>query len=151
MLQIASALVFTVYSLLLSETPDAAALSGQVFSVESGDRIILKTAEGQLRPGILLGIEAPLMNTPAGKTARRFLHGLTAGKYLSVDFHALTPRAEILGTLLHGGADINLRLIESGLVRLSADSSLKPERRRTYRQAQQQAQKHFLGIWSRYR
>lgn len=133
---------------LLLVTPSfGATISGQVFSVSQGDRLTLFVDPGKYRDVQLVGIEAPAPDLMAGRIAKRYLHNFLAGKFVTIEYHALTSKAVILGTVLHGGADMNLRMLEVGLARVKPDQNLAVETLQRYRQAQQRAQKMGLGIW----
>gem|GEM_PF-1992559 len=147
------ALILPVLLLLLSLNPGAllhaASLSGQVLAVLTGDRLVITNDLGERRAVRLLGILAARPDSPDGRRAHRYLRGLLAGKFVRLDYHRLTPEGEPQGTLLHGGADIGLRLLESGLVRFKDDPALPAPLRLRYRDAQAAARRGRLGIWSK--
>jgi endonuclease YncB( thermonuclease family) len=71
---------------------------------------------------------------------------LLAGKFVTVNYQSMTPQGEINGTVLHGGSDINLRMLETGLVRITGQA-VPPEIPQSYRTAERRAQERHLGMW----
>jgi endonuclease YncB( thermonuclease family) len=135
--------------LVVAPQLQGASLSGQVLKIESGDALVVISEAGRQRRVILSGIAAPPQGTPSARDAKKQLHMLLAGKFVTVVFNALTPAADILGQVLHGGMDINLRMLEFGLVRVQPEAVLGDETRRRYQDAQGRAQRSGLGIWRR--
>lgn len=133
--------------LIFGPKVQGASLSGQVLKIEGGDRLVLTSEAGRYRRVILSGITTPPQGTAAARDAKKQLHMLLAGKFVTVVFSKLTPAAEILGQVLHGGRDINLRMLETGLVRFEPEVGMGPETRRSYQDAQDRAQRSGLGIW----
>jgi endonuclease YncB( thermonuclease family) len=97
----------------------------------------------------MAGVSPPPVGTRLAQDATKQLHMLLAGKSVEVDFNTLTASADILGRVLHGGRDINLRMLEAGLLRFAPAGSLAPEIQDQYRQAEYRAQRLGLGMWKR--
>jgi len=126
----------------------AASLSGQVLSVQSGNRISLSLNSGAHKNVQLLGLKNPQSDAGLERASRRHLHMLIAGRFVSVVYRTLTPKGVILGQVLHGGADINLRMLEAGMARLNPDKKLPQKDLLKYHEAQRRAQIRQLGIWA---
>ena len=129
------------------KTSWAASLTGQVFAVKTGNLISLSLASGELRGVRLIGITPPPPRTATERISKRHLHMLLAGKFISIVYQTLTPSGEILGQVMHGGSDINLRMLEAGLAQVNPYDSLAPKTLLQYQKAQRQAQIRRLGIW----
>jgi endonuclease YncB( thermonuclease family) len=127
----------------------AASLSGQVFSVNHGDQITVSLPSNEFRDIRLLGIESQPYHTPGGRSSRRHLQMLLASKLVTVEYHSMTPNGTILGRVLHGGIDINLRMIEAGLVRVVQHTGLDKNRLIIYLTAQNMSQQKGLGMWKK--
>ncbi|MDJ0807559.1 MAG: thermonuclease family protein [Gammaproteobacteria bacterium] len=124
----------------------AVSLSGQVFSVETGNLISLTRPDGEQRSVRLIGIATP-RDGQLARISRRHLHMLLAGKFVSVIYDTVTAKGEILGQVLHGGSDINQRMLTHGMARFSFSDKLSPELLTAYQRAQTQAQSRRQGIW----
>jgi endonuclease YncB( thermonuclease family) len=129
----------------------AASLSGRVLSVQSGNQISLSLAAGGQRSVRLIGLDPPQPRTSMALASKRQLRMLIAGRQISVVYRTLTPEGEILGQVLHGGADINLRMLKTGMAHLNPDKNLPQQDLVEYRKAQTQAQIRQLGIWAKTR
>ncbi|MEW8539292.1 MAG: hypothetical protein AB2565_06420 [Candidatus Thiodiazotropha endolucinida] len=103
-------LVFLLIGLSLGSSCHAAMLEGQVVGILSGDRITLRPADGIYREIKLSGIRIPTRDKNMKKIAQRHLNMLLAGRFVSVEYNTLSARGVILGTVLHGGSDMALRM-----------------------------------------
>ncbi len=141
--------VFLLLLLLpFSSVSFAANLSGQVINISEDNRILLQTPSGQRHWIELSGIRPAPFSGRKSAFVKRQLQTLIAGRFVSVEPAARLPSGVILGRVLHGGDDIGLRLIRSGLA-LAADtgSSIGSDLQRAYRQAEAQARRHKMGYW----
>jgi endonuclease YncB( thermonuclease family) len=123
-------------------------MAGQVLAVMSGNLISLSRASGDIRTVQLIGISPPV-NARWEMISRRHLHMLLAGKFVTVDYHTMTPSGHLLGRVIHGGADINMRMLATGMAQLTPEAPLAVETHSQYKRAQQEARKLHLGIWAR--
>ncbi|EGW54421.1 thermonuclease family protein [Candidatus Endoriftia persephonae] len=130
--------------LVAAET--SASITGQVIAVESGNQLHLSTQDGRQRIILLAHIEPPTTSHSANN-ARKLLQTLVAGRFVTVIYSSLMPDGALLGTLFHGGAEINLRMVQAGLARFVPDSTLDPAHARRYRQAESRARQYGMGIW----
>lgn len=124
----------------------AADLSGQVVAVPSAKQIILQTDQGRRLRITLIGITTPADRGTWADIGKRHLHMLLAGRFVTVEAVTHSPGGVILGRVLHGGADIGLRLLQSGLAEAAA-SNLDPTLRQKYQQAEQTARSRRMGYW----
>lgn len=141
------ALTLSVLLLMLSLPVQSATLDGRVFAVQNGNQITISMESGKFRNVILMGVAVPDTGSSAGRNAKRQLHSLLAGQVVTIEYRTLTPRGVIIGTVYRGGADMNLRLIQSGLARAKSERGLDREMLDRYRTAEQQARQRRLGLW----
>ena len=142
-------MLWVLLALLSSIKASGASLAGQVWDIEGGASFEIVTGSGEHRRVLLSGIVAPKQGTQHSRDARKQLHMLLAGRFVRVEYDELTPSAEIVGRVFHGGRDINQRMLESGLGRLNPEARLETDLLRRYLAAQQQARRLGLGIWRR--
>ncbi|MBT3031541.1 MAG: thermonuclease family protein [Candidatus Thiodiazotropha sp. (ex Lucina pensylvanica)] len=144
-------LVFLLIGLSLGSSCHAAMLEGQVVGILSGDRITLRPADGIYREIKLSGIRIPTHDKNMKKIAQRHLNMLLAGRFVSVEYNTLSARGVILGTVLHGGSDMALRMLSDGLAVTTNHPRLQPSRLRRYEQAEATARARGLGFWQKLR
>ncbi len=134
--------------LLLPFNTPATTLSGQVIAVPDANRIILLTADDRRLPIALLGLDVAGQRTGKWrKIGKRHLHMLLAGRFVSVDFTTRDKQGVILGVVRHGGADIGLRLLHSGLAVINRNQALPSALMESYQQAEQEARRRGMGFW----
>ncbi|WP_177418860.1 thermonuclease family protein [endosymbiont of Lamellibrachia barhami] len=141
------ALVLSVLLLVLSLPIQSATIDGRVFAVLTGNQITVSTDDGKFRNIILKGIAVPDTGSSAGRDAKRQLHSLLAGQVVTIEYRTLNPLGVIIGTVYRAGANMNLRLIQSGLARAKSEKGLDREMLDHYRTAEQQARQRRLGVW----
>ncbi len=133
--------------LLLTQELFAASLSGRPSRIISGDKLVLTTDDNQHIQIQLLGIQAPPLSTPLGRASRKQLSTLVAGKPITVEFRIRNRWGHPLGKVLLGGADINLRLLSTGVAVHKPDFQTVLENN-LYSQTMQRAKRLKLGIWA---
>ncbi|MBL3588384.1 MAG: thermonuclease family protein [gamma proteobacterium endosymbiont of Lamellibrachia anaximandri] len=143
------ALVLSALLLMLSLPIQSATLVGRVFAVQNSNQITVSTDDGKFRNVILMGVAVPDRGSSAGRNTKRQLHSLLAGQVVTIEYRTLNPLGVIIGTVYRGGADMNLRLIQSGLARAKSEKGLNREMLNHYRTAEQQARQRRLGLWQR--
>ncbi len=141
------ALVLSVLLLVLSLPIQSATIDGRVFAVLTGNQITVSTGDGKFRNVILLGVAVPDTDSSAGRDAKRQLHSLLAGQVVTIEYRTLNPLGVIIGTVYRAGANMNLRLIQSGLARAKSEQGLDREMLNRYLAAEQQARQRRLGVW----
>jgi endonuclease YncB( thermonuclease family) len=133
--------------LLLPLAATGASLSGRVLAVDSGSSLTITTSAGVHKRVRLTAIQTPQPNTLMGIAARRHLRMLVAGKVVELNYTTVSRDGRLVGQLFHGGADVAVRLLESGLAWLSGEVSLSEKDGLEYRNAMSRAQRGKLGIW----
>ena len=122
-------------------------LSGQVIAVPDATRIVLQTEQGARLRVKLAGIRYPRNLLGGADIGKRHLHMLLAGRFVTVDVITRHPGGVILGRVLHGGADVGLQMLKSGLAEAETDDGLDPALMKRYRQAEQEARSRQMGYW----
>ena len=140
-------LLFLLIALLPLTSAQAGDLSGRVIAVPDATRIVLQTEQGERLRVKLAGIRYPRGLLGGADIGKRHLHMLLAGRFVTVDVITRHPGGVILGRVLHGGADVGLQMLKSGLAEASADDGLDPALTKSYRQAEQEARSRQMGYW----
>jgi len=122
-------------------------LSGQVIAVPDATRIVLQTEQGARLRVKLAGIRYPRNLLGGADIGKRHLHMLLAGRFVTVDVITRHPGGVILGRVLHGGADVGLQMLKSGLAEAARNDGLDPALMKRYRQAEQEARSRQMGYW----
>ncbi|MEJ2452611.1 MAG: thermonuclease family protein [Candidatus Thiodiazotropha sp.] len=134
--------------LLLPNAASAVSLSGQVIAVSDAYRIIFLTDDGRRLPVALIGVKLPdAADRKWREIGKRHLRMLLSGRFVTVDFTMRDKQGVILGEVRHGGADIGLRLLRSGLAVIRHDAALPATLKTQYLQAQEEARRRGMGIW----
>ncbi|MES9979296.1 MAG: thermonuclease family protein [Candidatus Thiodiazotropha sp. 6PLUC5] len=128
----------------------AASLQGRVINVFSGEQLQATISDGRLRQIKLLGIRAPVNSRRISADAKQYLHMLTAGRAISIEYRVVMANGVILGTVKHGGADIALRMLKAGMARVADEAHLDPETRRGYLAAERLARGRKVGLWQQH-
>jgi endonuclease YncB( thermonuclease family) len=140
--------IFLLLGFIIVNDSLAASIQGQVVEIISGDRITIKRTDGLFREVKLTGIRVPSPDKATGRIAKRHLGMLLSGRYVSVEYTALSAKGVLLGRVLHGGSDIALRMLSDGLAAVN-HSLLQPSRLRRYEQAEATARTRGLGFWQK--
>jgi hypothetical protein len=134
--------------LLLSISVCAADLAGRVIAVPDANRIILLTPDERRLPVALLGLGVPGDGDRTWREiGRRHLRMLLAGRHVQVESATPSSSGVILGAVRHGGADVGLRLLGSGLAILTDDTDIPAALRQQYLAAQREARRRGMGYW----
>jgi len=128
---------------------NAATLTGQVLAVHTGNRITLATPSDQLQKVQLIGIKAPSTTTHQGRLSRKYLHMLLAGKFVKIVYDSLAPDGMILGQVLHGGVDMNKRMLEAGQVQVDTQAEIDASLLTDYLATEKTAQRRGFGLWAK--
>lgn len=137
-------------------------LMGKVVKVADGDTVTLVDQSGQKHKIRLLGIDAPETKQAHGKASKDWLTRKVLDKRIQVQVVDTDRYQRRVGKLLEQSPDcqqttcpfdidINLQLVEQGHAwwyEAYKNNQPAPDRR-TYAQAQQQAQNARLGLWGR--
>ena len=137
---------------LLPVTATATTLSGQVIAVPDANRIILHTEDGRRLAVALIGVKLPdNAQRKWREIGKRHLAMLLSGRFVTVDFTMRDDRGVILGEVRHGGADIGLRLLLSGLAVSRPDTPMPTDLKKQYQAAQDEARRRGMGFWQSHR
>ncbi len=140
-------LILLSLSLVSMSPAHAASMAGKPVQVISGDQLLLQAVNGKRYQVRLAGISAPSTREPWGAAARRFLDGLVMGRTVQLVPGLRRGRSTLTGRLFHGGADINLRMIQAGLARYDPIGLTDAEAHEQYQAAQRQAMQRAQGFW----
>lgn len=122
----------------------------QVDGVTNGDTVFVLDQHKSSRKIWLAGIDAPEMNQFYGVKSRQNLINLVSEGNISVVYTQRDRYGRIVGKLLKGGRDINLQQIKDGFAwhyKKNPDELSAVDRAR-YSQAETEARKKKLGLWS---
>ncbi len=134
--------------LAICSRAEAETLTGRPVHLLSGESLILLSRDNVRHKIKLIGLKTEPPASPWGSAARRHLSMLVAGKPVTVQYQHRDKLGNILGRLVTGGLDINLRMIRDGLARHSPTHQSEQERN-IYAATEQQARKAQLGLWKR--
>jgi endonuclease YncB( thermonuclease family) len=121
-------------------------LSGRPLKVLGGDRLVLLGQDGNQYRIRLSGISTRPTDQFWGAAAKRYLSTLVMGRFLIVQYRRPDPDGYVPALLLHGGADLNIRLIQAGLATHDPAGQTQAERI-SYAAAQQKASQSGQGFW----
>ena len=140
-------LLILPWILLLTISAGADTLDGRPARVLSGDSLVLIGNDGRRYTLRLAGIDAPAAHQDGGAAAARQLRMLALGKPVRVLVIRRGREARLLGRVFQGGADIGLRLLDTGMAHYRPSDLGKAEAAK-YRAAVDRARRLGLGIWS---
>jgi len=124
-------------------------LEGRVVGISDGDTLTLLDASEQSIKVRLLGIDAPEKAQPFGKVAKQVLSDKIFHQTVRVQVKSRDRYGRTLGKVLRDGVDINLAMLQEGLVwhyKHYADDQFPGDAQR-YAQAEAEARKAKLGLW----
>lgn len=112
-----------------------------VLGVIDGDTIVLE-GKTKLR---LRNVDAPELELCGGKEAKEELEKLVSGKKVVIQEQIVDQWGRPMALVYVDKVLVNEKMLESGLARFHSDSS---SQREVLKQANDQAKKKLLGIWS---
>ncbi|MCP3867066.1 MAG: hypothetical protein GY703_03035 [Gammaproteobacteria bacterium] len=124
-----------------------APISGRPARLISGNQLILVTEQGAHHRVRLIGIHTPSPHEKPGAEAMRYLRGLIMGRFLTLKHAFADSEGQLTGYLFHGGADVNIRMIQSGLARHDPYGQSEPARIR-YAESEKEAKQKKRGLWN---
>ena len=126
----------------------------KVIRVYDGDTIKAKGYDIEIKVR-LVGIDAPETSKkkgspgqPYSQKAKEYLTGLILNENVDIKGYDLGPYNRVLGVIYLDGKDINLEMIKAGLAEVYRGKSPKGFELKPYLQAEANARKHGIGIWS---
>ncbi len=90
-------------------------IEGKVVAIADGDTLTLLTEGNKQIKVRLAGIDAPESKQAFGQKAKQNLSGLVFGKTVKVEGSKTDRYGRLVGKILIGGEDVNLRQVEEGL------------------------------------
>ena len=132
--------------LLAAPLPQAAEISGRPLRLISGARLILQGSNGTPYQVKLAGIKSLPVNRKWGAAARRYLGTLIMGRPVTLEYRSGRPSDPLVGQLHQGGSNVNIRMLQAGVV-IYDPVGLSENDQRRYSAAQQLAIDNRLGIW----
>ncbi len=141
-------LLLLLVLLVAAESALSAKLSGQVVNVTANNQILLQTSAGNRQLIGLAGIRFAPFRGRERDLINRHLHTLLAGRFVTVETTTPVKPGVILGKVRHGGSDIGLRLIRSGLAFALAPNPVGNSRvEMAYKKAEAEARRYKMGYW----
>jgi micrococcal nuclease len=142
-----------IFALFLLPCPSLAG-QYQVYRVVNGVTFIVKRGSVQITIR-LIGIEAPEMSGRRHQVEQRFpleaeqhLSKLILGKAVDVKSYGVDRNGRTLGEVfLLNGRNVNLEMLQSGLVEVYREIQAAGPDIRPYRQAEEEARKAKRGMW----
>ena len=122
-------------------------LYGRPAQIINGNELLLIADDDSRYRVRLLGIAFPQPQRRWRAAAGRHLRMLIMGQRVQLRYPPQRMTGKLAGRLLHGGTDVNRRLLAAGLARFQPEQGLSPQVADDYRQAERAAQKAGLGIW----
>jgi len=141
------ALLILPWMLLSAISSAAGAIDGRPARILSGDSLVLIGNNGRHYTLRLAGIDAPAAQQDGGAAAARQLRMLVLGKPVRVSVIRRGREGTLLCQVFQGGADIGLRLLDTGMARYRPNDLGNAEAAK-YRAAVDRARRLGLGIWS---
>lgn len=122
----------------------AASLSGKIIVVSDGDTVHILTSEKKDIKIRLNKIDAPEHNQDFGQQSKKSLSDMIFGKTVTVQYQKKDRYGRVLGIIYLGGRDINLEQVKRGMAWVYRRYTSDP----VYIQAEGQARKNKIGLWS---
>jgi endonuclease YncB( thermonuclease family) len=99
----------------------------------------------------MLGIDAPEIRQEFGTKAQKKLSDLILGKDVTVIIRKRDSANHYIGTVYYGGIDVNLKQIETGMVRYFQQKGYEAtaDDSKIYKQAEQKSRTERNGLWGR--
>ena len=128
----------------------ASVLEGKVVGIQDGDTLTLLDAGERSFRIRLLGIDAPEKNQAFGKVAKQVLSDRVFGRQVQVMTRGVDRYGRTLGKVLFQGQDVNLEMLEEGLVWFYEHyaGTQFPGDAARYAAAQAAARKARKGLWA---
>ena len=143
-------LLFSSLILLFSIYANADELTGRVVDVASGDSITILDASNVEFKVRLSGIDAPEKQQPFGMESKKSLSELINGKEVTINWIKRDYHKRVVGKVLLNKVDINLEQVKRGMAWVFKHFLNDPysHDQSDYLDAQEEAEKHRLGLWS---
>ncbi len=122
---------------------NAQTIQGKVVRVSDGDTITILD-EGKVENKVRLNrIDAPEKKQAFGEVSRKYLATMVAGKFVKVEWAKKDKYGRILGDVIVGEVNVNLRMVQAGLAWHFKRFDNTP----IYAQAENEARARKVGLW----
>ena len=129
--------------LVMSLALNAQTIQGKVVRVSDGDTITILD-EGKVENKVRLNrIDAPEKKQAFGDASRKYLASMVAGKFVKVEWAKKDKYGRILGDVIVGEVNVNLRMVQGGM----AWHFKKFDNTPIYAQAENEARAKKFGLW----
>lgn len=129
------------------EVTAAESFTGRVTHVSDGDTLLLALAGSGTEIKVrLYGLDAPELNQPHGKEARKFLSNLLLNREVRVEKQDVDQYGRVVGQVFDSGLFINMTLVASGHAWVYEQFCHKPICRQMKAEEAKARQKK-LGLW----
>lgn len=136
--------------LLLSQSASADSITGRVVKVADGDTVTILDNTNIQHKIRLLGIDAPERKQAFGTRSQQALSEDVFDKTVEVDWNKRDRYRRIVGKILINGQDVNLKQVQRGMAwhYKKYESEQDVADRSVYAQAEYQAQRERVGLWT---
>ena len=124
-------------------------IEGKVINVHDGDTITVLDRDNKKTHIRLQGIDAPELKQEFGSTSQEYLSRMVLGKQVTIVWTKVDKYRRTVGTIMLDGRDINIEQVKAGMAWhfKKYEDEQKPEDRRAYAAAEQEARAAKLGLW----
>jgi endonuclease YncB( thermonuclease family) len=125
-------------------------IEGKIVGITDGDTVKVLTPENRQYVIRLAGIDAPERSQDFGQKAKAYLSGLIFDQNVQINATKIDKYGRTLGQIYVGEKDINLEIVKAGLAwhYKKYENEQTEGDRRLYADAEIQARKKKIGIWS---
>lgn len=125
-------------------------LFGRVVGVSDGDTVTVLDGDRVQHKVRLAGIDAPESHQAYGARSKQHLSSLVFSQDVQVEWRKLDRYGRIIGKVLVGGVDANLRQVEAGLAwhYLQYQREQSPADQDAYASAERRARDARFGLWA---
>ncbi len=125
-------------------------LVGRVVGVSDGDTVTVLDGDRVQHKVRLAGIDAPESHQAYGGRSKQHLSSLVFSQDVQVEWHKLDRYGRLVGKILVGGVDANLRQVEAGLAwhYQQYHREQSPADREAYASAERRARDARFGLWA---
>lgn len=124
-------------------------IEGKVINVHDGDTVTVLDQDNKKTHIRLQGIDAPELKQEFGAKSQEYLSRIVLGKQVTIVWTKVDKYRRTVGTIMLDGRDINIEQVKAGLAWhfKKYEDEQKPEDRRAYAAAEQEARAGKLGLW----
>jgi endonuclease YncB( thermonuclease family) len=141
---------FILLAILGVSSAWAEAVTGIVIGISDGDTLTLLDQHHDQHKVRLAGIDAPEKRQDFGQRAKQNLSAMAYGQQATVEGRKIDRYGRLIGKVIVGGTDVNLRQIEMGLAwhYKAYEREQMPGDRLAYAAAENAARSLRRGLWA---